>query len=307
MSPTPPKITKSPPGRRYTIKGVAFEAESLAPGLHVTATPIGHLADISLRAVNALAAADEILCEDTRVTGRLLHRYGITAKLLPYHDHNAAKLRPRILSDLKAGKSLVLVSDAGTPLVSDPGYKLARAVIEEGLPLHVIPGASAPLAALTLSGLPSDRFMFAGFLPEKQGERRRVLENLRKVPATLIFFESPRRITAALADIAEVLGQRDVAVTRELTKLYEEAVRGEAGAVGALLAERETIKGEITLVVSPPGEEAPPAPETVDEALLAAAAGLPAAKAAAEIAHRFGLPKKELYARLLALKDKTAE
>lgn len=307
MSPTPPKSTKSASGRRYTIKGVAFEAESLAPGLHVTATPIGHLADISLRAVNALAAADEILCEDTRVTGRLLHRYGITAKLLPYHDHNAAKLRPRILSDLKMGKSLVLVSDAGTPLVSDPGYKLARAVIEEGMPLHVIPGASAPLAALTLSGLPSDRFMFCGFLPEKQGERRRLLENLRKVPATLIFFESPRRITAALADIAEVLGTRDVAVTRELTKLYEEAVRGGAEAVGALLGERETIKGEITLVVSPPGEEAPPAPEAVDQALLEAAAGLPAAKAAALIAHRFGLAKKELYARLLALKDQTAE
>lgn len=254
-----------------------------------------------------MAAADEILCEDTRVTGKLLHRYGINAKLLPYHDHNAAKLRPRILSDLKAGKSLVLVSDAGTPLVSDPGYKLARAVIGEGLSLHVIPGASAPLAALTLSGLPSDRFMFCGFLPEKQGERQRLLDSLRKVPATLIFFESARRITAALADIAEVLGPRHVAVTRELTKLYEEAVRGEAGAVAALLTERETIKGEITLVVSPPGDDAPPAPETIDQALLEATATLPAAKAAAEVAHRFGLAKRDLYARLLVLKDKTAE
>ncbi|MFZ5671944.1 MAG: 16S rRNA (cytidine(1402)-2'-O)-methyltransferase [Pseudomonadota bacterium] len=307
MSPTPPVPTKSPSGRRYTIKGVVFEAESLAPGLYVTATPIGHLADISLRAVNALAAADEILCEDTRVTGRLLHRYGITGKLLPYHDHNAAKLRPRILSDLKAGKSLVLVSDAGTPLVSDPGYKLAREVIAEGLPLHVIPGASAPLAALTLSGLPSDRFMFAGFLPEKQGERRRVLDSLKKVPATLIFFESPRRITAALADIAAVMGKRDVAVTRELTKLYEEAVRGEAAIVGAELEGRETIKGEITLVVSPPGDEAPPAQDEIDQALREAAASMPAGKAAAEIAHRFGLAKKELYARLLALKDQTAQ
>ncbi|HTN98944.1 MAG TPA: 16S rRNA (cytidine(1402)-2'-O)-methyltransferase, partial [Nordella sp.] len=257
--------------------------------------------------LNALAAADEILCEDTRVTGKLLHRYGITAKLLPYHDHNAAKLRPRILEDLKAGKSLVLVSDAGTPLVSDPGYKLARAVIAEGLKLHVIPGASAPLAALTLSGLPSDRFMFCGFLPEKQGERRRLLDSLRNVQATLIFFESARRITVALADIAEVLGSRDVAVTRELTKLYEEAVRGEAGAVAALLTERETIKGEITLVVSPPGDEAPPAPEDIDQALIAAVATLPAAKAAAEVAHRYGLAKRDLYARLLVLKDKTAE
>jgi 16S rRNA (cytidine1402-2'-O)-methyltransferase len=299
--------TKPAASRRYSIKGVVFDAESLLPGLHVTATPIGHLADISLRAVNALAAADEILCEDTRVTGKLLHRYGITNRLVPYHDHNAAKLRPGILATLKTGKALVLVSDAGTPLVSDPGYKLTRAVIEAGLPLHVIPGASAPLAALTLSGLPSDRFMFCGFLPEKQTERRRLLQSLKAVPATLIFFESTRRITVALGDIAETLGQRNVAVTRELTKLYEEAVRGEAAQVAALLEERETIKGEITLVVSPPGDEAPPSPEDIDKALLEAAGTLPAGKAAADIAHRFGLAKRDLYARLLALKDKTAQ
>jgi 16S rRNA (cytidine1402-2'-O)-methyltransferase len=293
--------------RRYSIKGVVFEAESLAPGLHVTSTPIGHLADISLRAVNALAAADEILCEDTRVTGKLLQRYGINTRLVPYHDHNAAKLRPRILAELQAGKALVLVSDAGTPLVSDPGFKLARAVIEAGLPLHVIPGASAPLAALALSGLPSDRFMFCGFLPEKQGERRRLLSNLKSVPATLIFFESPRRIEAALADITETLGPRPVAVTRELTKIYEEAVRGTAQEVAQRLGERETIKGEITLVVAPPLDEAPPEPEAIDKALLEASATKPAAKAAAEVAHRLGLTKKELYDRLLVLKDKKAQ
>ncbi|MGE0241045.1 MAG: 16S rRNA (cytidine(1402)-2'-O)-methyltransferase [Parvibaculaceae bacterium] len=292
--------------RRYSIKGVAFEAESLAPGLYVTSTPIGHLADISLRAVNALAAADEILCEDTRVTGKLLQRYGISTRLVPYHDHNAAKLRPRILSELQAGKALVLVSDAGTPLISDPGFKLARAVIEAGLPLHVVPGASAPLAALALSGLPSDRFMFAGFLPEKQGERRRLLEALKTVPATLIFFESPHRIEAALADIAATLGERPVAVTRELTKLYEEAVRGPVGEVLARLAERETIKGEITLVVAPPGDAPPPDRQAIDHALLEAAASMPAGKAAAEVAQRLGLPKKELYDRLLVLKDKKA-
>jgi 16S rRNA (cytidine1402-2'-O)-methyltransferase len=294
-------------GRRYSIKGVVFEAESLAPGLHVTSTPIGHLADISLRAINALAAADEILCEDTRVTGKLLQRYGISTRLVPYHDHNAAKLRPRILAGLEAGKTLVLVSDAGTPLVSDPGFKLARAVIEAGLPLHVIPGASAPLAALALSGLPSDRFMFAGFLPEKQGERRRLLEELKAVPATLIFFESPRRIEAALADIEAVLGPRPVAVTRELTKLYEEALRGSALEVAEVLGKREAIKGEITLVVAPPGEAARPEPEAIDQALLDAASTMPAGKAAAEIAHRFGLAKKELYDRLLVLKDKKAQ
>jgi 16S rRNA (cytidine1402-2'-O)-methyltransferase len=299
--------TRSPVSRRYTIKGVVFEAESLAPGLHVTSTPIGHLADISLRAINALAAADAILCEDTRVTGKLLQRYGISTRLVPYHDHNAAKLRPRILADLEAGKALVLVSDAGTPLVSDPGFKLARAVIEAGLPLHVIPGASAPLAALVLSGLPSDRFMFCGFLPEKQGERRRLLAELKAVPATLLFFESARRIEAALADIAETLGPRSVAVTRELTKLYEEALRGPADDVARRLSERETIKGEITLLVAPPLKDAPPAPETIDEALREAAAAMPAGKAAAEVAQRFGLAKKELYDRLLVLKDKKAQ
>src|SRR5688572_28063211 len=167
MSPTPPMSAATAAIRRYSIKGVAFEAESLAAGLHVTSTPIGHLADISLRAINALAAADAILCEDTRVTGKLLQRYGISTRLVPYHDHNAAKLRPRVLADPEASKTLVLVSDAGTPLVSDPSFKLARAVIEAGLPLHVIPAASAPLAALVLSGLPSHRFMFGGFLPEK--------------------------------------------------------------------------------------------------------------------------------------------
>jgi 16S rRNA (cytidine1402-2'-O)-methyltransferase len=201
-------------------------------------------------------------------------------------------------------KAVALVSDAGTPLVSDPGFKLARAVIEAGLPLHVIPGASAPLAALALSGLPSDRFMFAGFLPEKQGERRRLLSELRSVAATLIFFESPRRIEAALSDIAELLGARPVAVTRELTKIYEEAVRGTAGEVLARLAERETIKGEITLVVGPPGEAEAPAAEVIDAALLESAAALPAGKAAAEVAQRFGLAKKELYERLLVLKNK---
>lgn len=296
-----------PSNRRYSIKGIAFEAESLAPGLYVTSTPIGHLADISLRAVNALAAADAILCEDTRVTGKLLQRYGITTRLVPYHDHNAAKLRPRILADLEAGQALVLVSDAGTPLVSDPGYKLARDVIEAGLPLQVIPGASAPLAALALSGLPSDRFMFAGFLPEKQGERRRLLEELKTVPATLIFFESAHRIVASLADIALTLGARDVAVTRELTKLYEEALRGPVAEVAARLAERETIKGEITLVVAPPGAAAPPEADIIDAALREASAILPAGKAAAEVAQRFGLPKKDLYDRLLVLKDKKAQ
>jgi 16S rRNA (cytidine1402-2'-O)-methyltransferase len=295
------------PGRRYTIKGVVFEAESLAPGLHVTSTPIGHLADISLRAVNALAAADEILCEDTRVTGKLLQRYSISTRLVPYHDHNAAKLRPRILGELQAGMALVLVSDAGTPLISDPGFKLARAVIEMGLPLHVIPGPSAPVAALTLSGLPSDRFMFAGFLPERQGERRRLLAELKAVPATLVFFESPRRIETALADIAEVLGPRPVAVARELTKLHEEALRGEAAEVATLLAKRDVVKGEITLVVAPPGEAARPEPEEIDAALREAVSIMPAGKAAAEVAHRFGLAKKELYERLLVLKDKKAQ
>lgn len=292
----------APHPRRYSIEGRAFEAQKPPPGLYVAATPIGHLGDITLRALAVLAGVDEILCEDTRVTAKLTQRYGIASKLTPYHDHNAAKLRPRILERLKAGAALALVSDAGTPLVSDPGYKLVREAIAAGIHVEAIPGASAALTGLLLSGLPSDRFLFAGFLPEKSGERRRVLEELKSIPATLVFFESGHRIVQTLADIAEQLGLRRVAVLREMTKLHEESLRGSAQEIAAVLAKRETIKGEITFVVSPPPRTEPD-PGEIDAALIAAARDLPKAKAAARVAHALGLPRKHLYARLLALES----
>jgi 16S rRNA (cytidine1402-2'-O)-methyltransferase len=297
-----------PPRSRYIIDGQVFEAVTLSPGLYVTATPIGNLRDITLRALATLAAADEILCEDTRVTAKLTTRYGIATKLSPYHDHNAAKVRPRIVAALKAGAAIALVSDAGTPLVSDPGYKLVRDAIAESVKVEAVPGPSAALAALATSGLPSDRFLFAGFLPEKAGDRHATLSELKDVKATLIFFESARRLKGALEAIAAELGDREVAVLRELTKFYEEALRGPALEVAAAMAAREAVKGEITLLVGPPTEAAPEADTIeVDRALIEAAANMPAAKAALTVAKRYRLAKKDLYARLLALREGTAD
>ena len=292
-----------PQNRHYIMKGVEFAADRPEPGLHVTATPIGHLGDITLRALETLAGADEIYCEDTRVTAKLTLRYGIRTPLKPYHDHNAAKLRPHIIARLKEGAALALVSDAGTPLVSDPGYKLIAAVIAEDLPLHVLPGASAPLTALIQSGLPPDRFTFLGFLPEKQGERRRRLEALKEMDSTLIAFESPHRITATLADIAAIMPGRAVAVTRELTKLHEEILRGAAAEIASALAAREAVKGEITLVIGPPADAQMHDEAAIDRELIAASSELAPSAAAALVARRTGLPKKDLYARLLALKE----
>jgi 16S rRNA (cytidine1402-2'-O)-methyltransferase len=295
-----------PRSRRYSIGGHVFETEKPAPGLHVTATPIGNLGDITLRALATLAGADEILCEDTRVTAKLLNRYGIEARLTPYHDHNAAKVRPRVLGRLTEGAAIALVSDAGMPLISDPGYKLVQAALAQGVPVDIVPGPSASLAALALSGLPSDRFMFAGFLPEKAGERQRVLSELANVPATLIFFESAKRVVASLGDIATLFPDRDVAVMRELTKLHQEALRGQAELLAAELAGRIAVKGEITLLIAPRGErEAKPSDEDIDRALAAAALDLPPARAAQVVAQRYNLPRKDAYARLLALKDRT--
>jgi len=292
------------PPHRYSIGAAVFEAPPLAAGLYVTATPIGNLGDITLRALETLSAAHLILCEDTRVTAKLLNRYGIRNSLSPYHDHNAAKVRPQLLNRMGDGQAIALVSDAGSPLLSDPGYKLVQAAVEAGIAVTAIPGASAVLDALTLSALPPDRFMFCGFLPARSGARRHFLEELRNIDATLVMFDTTSRLAESLEDIAVVLGEREVAVGRELTKLHEEVIRGRAPEVRATVMERQSLKGEITLVIGPPSASALAAPQAmVDSALREALATMPASRAAAEIAKRFGLSKQEAYARLLELKE----
>lgn len=291
------------PPHRYSIGAAVFEAPPLAPGLYVTATPIGHLGDITLRALETLSAAHLILCEDTRVTAKLLNRYGIRNSLSPYHDHNAAKVRPQLLARMADGHALALVSDAGSPLLSDPGYKLVQAAVEAGLAVTAIPGASAVVDALTLSALPPDRFMFCGFLPTRSGARRHFLEEFKGIEATLIMFDTANRVCGSLEDITAVLGARDVAVGRELTKLHEEVIRGTVLEVRDALLARQSLRGEITLVIGPPGAAALATPQgMVDSALLEALQSMPASRAAADIARRFGLSKQEAYARLLELK-----
>jgi 16S rRNA (cytidine1402-2'-O)-methyltransferase len=288
--------------RQFAVAGHAIAAGQIAPGLHVVATPIGNLADVTLRALSTLAGADLVYCEDTRMSRRLLDRYAIKVPLKAYHEHNAQAMRPVILDQLKGGARLALVSDAGMPLVSDPGYKLVRAVIEEGLDVHVVPGPSAPLMALVLSGLPSDRFTFAGFLPNRSQARRTMLSSLAGHGASLIFFETAPRIGAALADIAEVLDDPPVALARELTKIHEEVLRGRASEVAEAIARRGGLKGEITLVVAP-SEPADLVDEAeIDEALGAALTEMSPGKAASLIARRFGRPRRELYQRALTLK-----
>ena len=210
-----------------SLDGHASRSPRLAPGLHIVATPIGNLGDITLRALATLAGADLIACEDTRVTRKLLDRYGIATPLTPYHDHNAAKARPALLRRLAEGAAIALVSDAGTPLISDPGFKLVRAAQEAGHPVTALPGASAVLAALAVAGLPTDQFFFAGFLPPKQAARRARIAELARIPATLVLFETGPRLAATLADLAAGLGRREAAVCRELTKLHEEVRRGD--------------------------------------------------------------------------------
>jgi 16S rRNA (cytidine1402-2'-O)-methyltransferase len=275
----------------------------LAPGLYVTATPIGHARDITLRALDVLKAADAIAAEDTRVTAKLLAIYGIARPLLAYNDHNAARERPRLLARLKRGERIALVSDAGTPLVSDPGFKLVREAIAEGLHVEAIPGASALLTALVLAGLPSDRFLFAGFLAPRSGERRNALAELKAVPASLVFFESPNRLRESLADMAEVLGARAAAVGRELTKLHEEVRRGTLASLAAGYVDNDTPKGEVTIVVGPPPEEAADMAR-VDSLLGQALPFMPVRAAADLVAEAADAPRRAVYARALQLKAK---
>ena len=272
------------------------------PGLHIVATPIGNLGDISERALMALRGADRILCEDTRVTSKLLARYAIKRPLEPYHDHNAEKMRPAILAALRQGQRLALVSDAGTPLVSDPGYKLVRAAIAENLPVTAEPGPSAALTALILSGLPPDCFLFAGFLPRRTAARRQVLAGWASLDATLIFYEAAPRLAAALADMAEILGPRPAAVARELTKLHEEVRRGKIADLGDYYRREGPPRGEIVVVVGPPEPAAPLAEDELDRRLRAAMADFGVRDAAAKLAAETGLSRQHLYRRALAIR-----
>ena len=272
----------------------------LAAGLYVVATPIGNAGDMTLRALDVLAAADVVACEDSRVTGRLLSMHGVRAKLTPYHEHNAARARPALLERMVRGEAVALVADAGTPLVSDPGYKLVAEAVAAGLTVTAAPGASAPLAALTVSGLPTDRFLFAGFLPSRRPARRKALAELAPVKATLVLLESPRRLAAALIDMADVLGARPAAVARELTKLFEEVRRGGLDELASHYRQVGAPKGEIVVVIGPP-EPTPSDPQDVDARLLAALETLTVREAAAAVAAATGLPRRRLYARALEL------
>jgi 16S rRNA (cytidine1402-2'-O)-methyltransferase len=275
-----------------------------APGLHLVATPIGNLGDIGLRALAVLRGADHIFCEDTRVTRKLLARYGIKTRLEPYHDHNAETARPVILAALRRGERVALVSDAGTPLISDPGYKLVGAVIAEGLPVTAIPGPSALVTALILSGLPSDRFFFAGFLPRQRAARRRALAGWARLEASLVFYEAPPRLAGALADMAELLGPRPAAVARELTKLHEEVRRGPLSDLAGYYSAEGAPRGEIVIVVGPPPPPPPPADDEIEQRLRIAVAEVGVRDAAARLAAESGLPRRLLYRRALALRDR---
>ncbi|TCT06853.1 16S rRNA (cytidine(1402)-2'-O)-methyltransferase [Aquabacter spiritensis] len=286
--------------RCYLLAGTRLAAPKAAAGLHVVATPIGNLSDITVRALETLAGADVIACEDTRITGRLTGRYGIETPMLAYHDHNGAGMRPRLLARLAAGEAVALVSDAGTPLVSDPGFKLVVAAAEAGHRIHPLPGASALLAALVAAGLPTDRFLFDGFLPPKSGQRQGRIAELRPFPATLVLYETGPRLAESLADLAKGLGPRPAAVCRELTKAFEEVRRGSLDALAAHYEAAGPPKGEIVLVIGPPAE--PEAQdEDVDGALLRALADHSLKDAVAAVSALTGRQKRDVYARALAL------
>jgi len=271
--------------------------------LFIVATPIGNLDDVTYRAVRVLGEVDVIACEDTRHSRKLLDHYGIEKPLVSYHEHNELPRSGELVDHLLAGKNIALISDAGTPLISDPGYRIVSQAAAAGVTVVPIPGASAVLAALTASGLPTDTFYFGGFLPAKTTQRRRTLDTLRTFPSTLVFYEAPHRVRESLQDIAEVLGRRQVVLMRELTKLHEEILRGTASEIAQILGERDSIKGEITMVIGKaagPEPDARPMAEAIDELI---AAGMNTMDAIKSIARERGLNKRDVYAEYERLRS----
>jgi 16S rRNA (cytidine1402-2'-O)-methyltransferase len=285
----------------FSILGHVLPAAKPEPGLYLVATPIGNLADVTLRALQTLAGVDVIACEDTRITRRLTERYGISAELTPYHEHNAATARPRLLQRLAKGGAVALVSDAGTPLISDPGFKLVREACAAGFAVTALPGPSSVLAALTVAGLPTDRFHFAGFLPAKQAARRTRLRELSRIDATLVLFESGSRVQDTVADLASLMGRREAAICRELTKLHEEISRASLSELAGRADQLET-RGEFVLVIGPPDTDAQVmSPDSVDELLRSALSHSSLKDAVAQAVELSGRPRREVYARALEL------
>ncbi len=293
----------TPPSARsaFHIAGTPFPVPKLESGLYLVATPIGNLGDISLRALRTLAAADVIACEDTRISRKLCEHYGIATALTPYHEHNASAARPKLLAQIAQGAAIALISDAGTPLISDPGFKLVREAHEQGLAVHAIPGASSVLTALTVSGLPTDRFFFEGFLPPKATQRRSRITELIRIPASLVLFETGPRIADTLADLAQGLGPREAAICRELTKLHEEVRRGPLETLAAHYANDAEIRGEFVVVVSPPTPEEQPQAQDVEAMIRSALTRVSVKDAVAEIVAATGLPRRDVYQRALEI------
>jgi len=293
-----------PRPRRYARFGSAMDAAKAESGLYLVATPIGNLGDITLRALEVLASVDIIACEDTRVTRKLMDRYGIETRLTPYHEHNATEARPRLLARLADGQAIALVSDASTPLISDPGYKLVRAACEAGHTVTALPGPSSVLAALSVAGLPTDRFFFEGFLPAKQAARQKRVAELASIPATLVLFESGSRLAAALTDLAAAFGKRAAAACRELTKLHEEVRRGDLETLARDYTAGAESRGEFVVVVAPPADDGGTS-DNIDELLLQALRRVSVKDAVGEVALATGRPRREVYQRALILAKDT--
>jgi 16S rRNA (cytidine1402-2'-O)-methyltransferase len=300
-------IPVSPPGRSpesstrsFTVAGQLVNAPKAVPGLYLVATPIGNLGDITLRALETLAGVDIVACEDTRITRRLMERFSITVPLMQYHEHNATAARPKILEKLAQGASIALVSDAGTPLISDPGYKLVREVSAAGFNVVALPGPSSVLAALSVAALPTDRFFFEGFLPSKQTARRARLAELARIDATLVMFESGARVQDSLRDLAAVMGDREAAICREMTKLHEEVRRATLAELAAVADDLET-RGEFVLVIGPPAADAGMSEDALDDLLRTSLARGSVKDAVAHAVEVSGRPRREIYARALEL------